>query len=173
MARQKKAAVTSTKLPGIKNLPKVGDRRPGGVVGAIMLGDGKRPGYLIIVANAKVGEAQSLAWGGCGTEIKSLSDWDGLANTKKLVKNKADHPAAQFCADLVIDGCNDFYLPARHEARLLFASAKRLFDPSWHWTSTQHSSYGAFSQFFDDGSQCNDDESNEGRVRAVRRIIIN
>jgi hypothetical protein len=173
-AKNKPASTKKAPALTLVTLPKVGDRRPGGVVAAVMPAYGKRPAYVLILADEEHGVAESLAWGGYGTEIKGLSDWDGLANTKKLVKARTAHPAAEFCAGLVIDGCNDFYLPARDEARLIFASSRGLIKSTrWHWTSSQYSSYNAFSQYFVGGSQGNGGKSHEARVRAVRRELIN
>lgn len=153
-------------------LPKIGDKAPGGIVGGIMLAEGERPAYLIIVAEAPAGEAARLAWGGYGKAIEGLSDWDGPTNTQKLAAAESGHPAAQFCAALSIDGFSDFYLPSRQEALLLSAMAPTLFSGGWHWTSTQYSSSGAFVQYFNDGYQHGNGKFYEGRVRAVRRVVI-
>lgn len=48
------------------------------------------------------------------------------------------------------------------------------FDPVWHWTSTQYAGYAslAWVQYFYDGLQYNLDRGYKGRVRAVRRFLI-
>jgi len=48
------------------------------------------------------------------------------------------------------------------------------FDPGWHWTSTQYAGYAsdAWGQGFDNGSQHGNDKGYKGRVRAVRRFLI-
>ena len=48
------------------------------------------------------------------------------------------------------------------------------FDPVWHWTSTQFdgNASNAWIQFFGDGNQNNNDKGYKGRVRAVRRFLI-
>ena len=48
------------------------------------------------------------------------------------------------------------------------------FDPVWHWTSTQYAGYasGAWFQYFNGGDQGNGDKGYKGRVRAVRRFLI-
>ena len=65
-------------------------------------------------------------------------------------------------------------LPTRQEAALLFANAKDAFEPAWHWTSEQYAGHasGAWVQFFDDGSQSLNGKGYKGRVRAVRRFLI-
>jgi hypothetical protein len=42
----------------------------------------------------------------------------------------------------------------------------------WYWSSTQASAYDAWSQTFDDGAQTSYDKHYQGRVRAVRRSLI-
>ena len=65
-------------------------------------------------------------------------------------------------------------LPTRQEAALLFANAKDAFEPDWHWTSEQYAgnASGAWGQTFYDGSQDNGGKGYKGRVRAVRRFLI-
>ncbi len=47
------------------------------------------------------------------------------------------------------------------------------FEPSWYWASTQYSSFTAWGQTFDYGSQLSNYKSASGRVRAVRLIQVN
>jgi len=48
------------------------------------------------------------------------------------------------------------------------------FDPGWYWSSTQYagSASGAWGQSFDNGSQYYGGKGYKGRVRAVRRFLI-
>ena len=65
-------------------------------------------------------------------------------------------------------------LPTRQEAALLFANAKTAFEPAWHWTSEQYAgdASGAWIQYFGNGSQLTNGKGCKGRVRAVRRFLI-
>lgn len=65
-------------------------------------------------------------------------------------------------------------LPTRQESALLYASLKPAFELTWHWTGEQYAgdASGAWSQFFDDGTQYTNDKGYKGRVRAVRRLLI-
>ncbi len=65
-------------------------------------------------------------------------------------------------------------LPTRQEAALLFANAKAAFERAWHWTSEQYAGNASFAwgQDFGDGSQGNGGKGYKGRVRAVRRSLI-
>jgi len=153
----------------ITGIPSIGTPMPGGVFAGVMPAYNDRPAYGLILAP---GADIERSWGPYGKRIEGLSDWDGKKNTELLVEAKTDHPAAQYCADMVVDDCNDFYLPARDEARLIFASARGLIEGDWHWTSSQCSAYHAFVQGFSDGDQSISTKVNEWRVRAVRRFLI-
>jgi len=74
-----------------------------------------------------------------------------------------------------INGFNDWSLPDRREARLLFINSQNSFDTDeWYWTSEQtaHNVSYAWMQNFDYGNQYNDRKSDEYRARAVRRLLI-
>ena len=66
-------------------------------------------------------------------------------------------------------------LPTRQEQALLYANLKQAFEPTtWYWTSEQCAggASSAWTQYFDDGGQYIRDKGNKGRVRAVRRFMI-
>lgn len=48
------------------------------------------------------------------------------------------------------------------------------FEAEWYWTSTQYAGYasGAWGQYFGNGDQSFSDKGYQGRVRAVRRFLI-
>ena len=74
-----------------------------------------------------------------------------------------------------INGFNDWSLPDRREARLLFINSQDSFDTDeWYWTSEQyaHNTDYAWMQIFDYGNQDTNHKSNEYRARAVRRLLI-
>jgi len=97
-----------------------------------------------------------------------------------LAEARSTYPAKLNWADamnwaerLVVDGHKDFSAPTRYESAVLFGNVGDLFEPEWHWTSTQYSDNGAFYQGFNYGYQDYDDKKYEGRVRAVRRLPVN
>ena len=47
---------------------------------------------------------------------------DGLSNTLAMDSNK--HPAAQYCLRVVVDKCNDYYLPSMCELELCYRNLK-------------------------------------------------
>ena len=96
---------------------------------------------------------------------------DGQANTDELCNSDHSHPAAEWAADLSIDGHTDFYLPSRRELRLCWVNVPELFESGWYWTSTQHSPGYAWIQGFGDGFQYDYDKGTQARARAVRRFL--
>ena len=139
-----------------------------------------RPGsgqadYALIVPHGAAAEASGLAWGGYGIdEPAALCMYDGQANTRALVASTVDHPAAQFCAGLTIDGFSDFYLPALRESKALFANGCDAFaNDKWYLTSTQFSRNNAYNQDFNYGYPYHLYKDWQGGLaRAVRRFRI-
>ena len=109
----------------------------------------------------------------------AINDRDGLSNSlairdyAKSIEKR--FPAACLALSLTANGFNDWYLPARHELRLAYLNAPEIFNlDGWYWTSTQYAgdaSY-AWGQDFDDGGQGTGGKGSKGRVRAVRRFMI-
>jgi hypothetical protein len=59
------------------------------------------------------------------TTAGTNSDFDGAANTSAMVTaGISDHPAAEFCVNLAINGFNDWYLPARYELSIAYFNLK-------------------------------------------------
>jgi hypothetical protein len=91
------------------------------------------PTHALIVAPRATGATGSgytlttnLQWKTANTTTAgTTSDFDGAANTAAMVTaGIADHPAAQFCADLSIGGHTDWYLPARYELDIAYFNLK-------------------------------------------------
>ena len=65
------------------------------------------------------------------------------------------------------------HVPSRDESALLYANVRDALDPDyWHWTSTPYSDFGAWFQYFGNGSQDGDHKSTKRLCRAIRLIPI-
>lgn len=58
--------------------------------------------------------------------VNTQSTVDGNANTNAM--NTAEHPAAHYCKNLVVDGIADWHLPSNNELELCY----RNFKPNAH-----------------------------------------
>jgi len=156
-------------------LPRIGEFWPGqgGIYAGMMRGENGQPDYHLIVPTDPRASVESIEWGGYDhDELGAMSEFDGMTNTLALCRSEASHPAAEWAAELVIDGYDDFYLPARRELSLLYANVPELFEKVWHWSSTQCSRDRAYEQRFGYGTQLSDDKPSRARARAVRRVVI-
>ena len=155
--------------------PAIGQVWPGqgGIYAGIMRGAPGQPDYHLILSPKDVGQFDRMEFGEYGLHVPNAdSDWDGLGNTKALLASKREHPAAEKCAAIQHEGHNDYYLPARNEAALLYALVRDELHASWHWTSTQYSPHGAWVSYFNGGTQLYGLKGTGYRVRAVRRVSI-
>ncbi|MCJ8207696.1 DUF1566 domain-containing protein [Pseudomonas sp. RGM2987] len=169
-------AMDVSSAPTSISAPAIGEywKGQGGVYAGVMRGESGQPDYHLIVPTSQAVLGQKLAYGGYEVdETEASSRRDGLANTLHLVEGSAEeHPAAQWCDGLTIEGHSDLYLPAISELALCMANVPELFEKEWHWSSSQRSAYDAFFMSFDDGNQSSYGKSNEFRVRPVRRLPI-
>lgn len=82
--------------------------------------------YALVVAPKATGQsATTLQWNGdIASTAGTLSLVDGAANTAAALASGRSHPAAEYCAALVIDGFDDWYLPARSELEVVYRNLK-------------------------------------------------
>jgi Protein of unknown function (DUF1566) len=96
----------------------------------------------------------------------------GSANTNTIVLAQgAGSYAAQLCADLVLNGYSDWYLPSKEELNKLFLNIAVLgtINNSFYWSSSENSSNFAWTQYLNTGNQfITGKNRNDGCVRAVR-----
>lgn len=153
-------------------IPKIGEQWPeqGGVNAGLMRGANGKPDYFLIISTDPIGKNDDLEWGSYGKEAEGANcEFDGLKNTTDLLKAETSHPAAEFAAGVIIEGHNDFYLPARREQSLMYANCPELFEGIWHWSSTQYSAHFAWITYFGGGNQDIGNKDGSYAVRAVRR----
>ena len=107
-----------------------------------------------------------------GTEIGIGS---GKRNTELIVEVLGENgKAAQLCANLNINGHNDWFLPSMSELDLMYKNLKSKelgdFHDDWYWSSSA-SEYGgvaAWAQRFNDGSR--NDYNHKGSMYFVRAV---
>ena len=150
----------------------------GGIYAGVMRSEWGHHYHLIISPIDT--ELNDTEWGEDDKMISgAINDRDGLSNSlairdyAKSIEKR--FPAACLALSLTANGFNDWYLPARHELRLAYLNAPEIFNlDGWYWTSTQFAGYasGAWGQTFDGGLQYDYGKGCKGRVRAVRRFMI-
>ena len=157
-------------------IPALGALIEGGYFHGVVLIDGQLWGE---VTGPKADcHVEGLAWHPDYTDIAGASsDFDGLANTRAMAA--AGSPLAQAALACRSGGHDDWAIPARASQLLQWGNLRPLlsaaegFDRKWHWSSTQFSRNGAFSQNFNDGYTRNVDKSWEGGcARFVRRFPL-
>ena len=122
----------------------------------------------------------------------SSSDTDGDGNTDFLILFDSNssasgiqpHLAAQYCADLVLHGRDDWYLPARNELNVIYeglvdaAPNNNSPDPlldgfatsgDLYWSSSENNNFFAWRQRFSDGNQGVNYKHSPHAVRCARR----
>lgn len=157
------AAATVQAAPASR--PAIGEywEGQGGIYAGDFQGDDGTVYGLIVSTEEDVG---SDTWGKDGD--LSLSEWDGLANSKAL----PDSPAVKLATAYQRDGHSDFYLPARRELTFCAATVPSKFGTSgWYWTSTPRGTSFAWAVDFEHGYVGYYTRGSEFRVRPVRRFI--
>jgi hypothetical protein len=115
-------------------------------------------------------------WGCTGTDIPntSTSFGSGFTNTSLITLNCAERPiAASVCADLVLNGYSDWYLPSLGEVQLMYSrwhlQGLGGFGGSWYLSSSQYDPFYAWGMYFSNGYVYNSGyKGTNGHVRAVR-----
>jgi hypothetical protein len=109
-------------------------------------------------------------WGCVATAIPntSIAVGTGATNTAYIIAGCSQRPiAASVCADLVLNGYTDWYLPSIGELQLVY---NRLggFNGGWYWSSSQGNISRAFFMDFNNGIVNNGIKDDTNQVRAVR-----
>lgn len=153
----------------ISPVPRLGEywEGQGGIYAGMMPLEGSGFAHRIV----SVDEAEDLQYGGYGDEIaEAESKIDGAANTRALIADSNEHPAAKWCANYSKDGHSDFYLPAQRELSLAWATIAHAFGSGWYWSSTQYSASFAWVQGFGGGGAGVLGKVSGARVRPFRRL---
>ena len=172
----------SVLVPGISllNFPQpasVGDLRDGGIVFWVDPTDNTKG----LVA-ALVDQSVSAEWGCAGTGITGadgISIGTGAQNTIDIEAGCTTvGTAADICANLLLNGFNDWFLPSKDELNLMYdnigqGDALGLgnvggFVSIYYWSSTEVGLLDAWLQNFANGSQLGSSKNYTTYVRAVR-----
>jgi hypothetical protein len=115
-------------------------------------------------------------WGCIGTNIPNTSTavGTGATNTAYIMAGCTQRPiAASVCADLVLNGYSDWYLPSRDELQLMYNRLHTQglggFANTWYWSSSQDGPNLAWLMGFYLGDVFSSNKNdNHRQVRAVR-----
>ena len=95
----------------------------------------------------------------------------GNANTNTIVAAQGTgNYAAKHCADLVLNGYSDWFLPSKDELSKLYINRVAIggFANALYWNSTEFNTNAAWLHSFSDGSQSAGSKNIAARMRAIR-----
>jgi hypothetical protein len=150
----------------------IGDTYEGGLVFYID-GSGEH-GLVAAPSNQGSGPYGSCGTGGCGSTGSGIGT--GSNNTILIESGCADvGTAADRCANLVLSGYNDWFLPSKNELNEMLSvlGASGSFSIGYYWSSTEQDTWSAW---FEDSSGCGGACQAAGNrtqslyVRAVRQF---
>lgn len=134
------------------------------------------PGYvegqtkgLIAAPNDQSSGAQ---WGCYGTFVGGTSALlgSGFSNSSIVSAACGTGTAARICADLVLGGYSDWYLPSLNEMNLLYSNRTIVggFSTGRYWTSSEDAALGSWNFYFNLGLSYSDSKFGISNVRAIR-----
>jgi hypothetical protein len=117
----------------------------------------------------------AYAWGCFGTDIPNTSTavGTGATSTANIVAGCTQRPiAASVCADLVLNGYSDWYLPSIGELQFMYSRLHLQglggFGGALYWSSSQVNPFNAWYMGFDNGDINDNNKGYNYQVRAVR-----
>lgn len=154
----------------------IGDNALGGKVAYIFqpLEPGWSPysqtGLIAAISDQNTG----AEWGCAGMSIYGADSTALIAGNKNTININAGCStpgiAARLCADLVLSGYSDWYLPSKDELNKLYLNRSLIggFVNKTYWSSSQSSNDNAWNQNFSNGTQNDSSKNKMYYVRAVR-----
>ena len=117
-------------------------------------------------------QSTSIQWGCYGTTVGGTSTalGTGAANTATVSAACGTGTAARLCADLVLNGYSDWYLPSRDELNKLYINIIAIggFATVRYWSSSEYDGLGAWFINFGNGATSYYNRNFTYYVRAVR-----
>jgi len=115
-------------------------------------------------------DSQTFTFGPSGNHSGANGTGDGAINTGYLIST-GSFPAAQFCANLVFGGYDDWFLPVTPELTMLYNNRSSIpgFTTDSYWTSVHSANANAIQINFNTGSATAVAKTTALRVRCVRR----
>lgn len=120
-----------------------------------------------------------ITWGGYEEiGVAAKSETDGALNTKAIIVAVGNNPgfdnkpyAAQVCDNSTAGGHDDWYLPAKEEAALIYANIDKF---NWTesytlWTSTEAAGTQAVSLYTYNGTWCNVQKVDSYNMVCIRK----
>ena len=157
---------------GVQTLHHVGEMFGGGII--FYLDSTKLHGLIAAPSDMTVNGSTQIPWYNGSyvvTGAKGAAIGAGLKNTNKIVNVQGSGTyAAKLCADLVLNGFSDWFLPSKKELNALYNHRAKVpgLNATNYWSSTESDANNAWDQVFDGGFKFADDKRFTIRVRAVR-----
>ena len=150
----------------------IGDSYQGGKI-VYIDGTGQH-GLIAAPSDQSTGDEVAIVWhttcdgvtGAIGIALGT-----GNANTNAIIAvYGTENNAAKLCADLVLGGYSDWYLPSKDELNQLYLNKGAVggFASVYYWSSTEYDNYDAWMQDFANGNQYCYLKYQTTCVRAVR-----
>jgi uncharacterized protein YjdB len=164
----------ATKVITVRSL-RVGDSYGGGIIAYIL--QPVDPGYIAGQFGALIAaptDQGSVQWGCYGTLLGSTSQTlgSGAANTVSVSASCGAGTAARLCADLVLGGYSDWYLPSKNELDRLRANRATIggFVSGSYWSSSESTVNNALAVNFNTGNAQSIAKNEAYNVRAIRSL---
>jgi hypothetical protein len=150
----------------------IGSFHAGGIV--FYLDEKNQSGLVCAPSDQRDSDDDFVKWGCRGLNIETRDEIGSGRSNTNLIMNVCDNRpiAASLCADLKLNGYDDWILPSRNELTLMYQNLKVQgigdFLGFWYWSSSQMNFLDAWMVNFEFGAAKSKHKSHVCNVRAVR-----